>query len=857
MKQTLFSKMCSEDMNQNLLNENLIIIKLNDTLSCFSVSNIKKMVEMRPYYVVQGDGFFNIDENKNKTIRKNILSKQKMVINQILYFKNFAVDFSFVEGFQNSLNTFELFNPRNVIIGKDFEYNTIETILYSAKYIQRSTLFSDNRTYVVNEKFLEDNENYKNNDKDIDNKENILKESSLEKICDRRDPFDFSGDPMVYDRDLIVLFIAGNNEIVYCFTFKELKMMIQTSSIDSQKKRLIELPGEKAVLLKLEIWGIYVDVNKLSDVINEHHNTIELIKKPLKNNEFKISEYYEPKPASRKDVLPGMNLESTLQTQETIYNDTYFDENGYRYRKRIHYYFNENFEQTEKIYKIEWIRYKIGLNEQYQLHSYKDQPAITIYNNDEKHTKKTEEWYSNGILDRKNPDDLPAVIEYESGTIATAFWYQNGQISRDNDRPAIVALDRQGEKTELIWMKNGKPYRENDKPTKIFFKNGKISLKLWHNEEERNMKDLPSTISYYENGKIRAKKWTEDGLLNRASPLGDLPAEIEYYENGSIKNELWFQNDKYFRKPAIGLNGESINLPDAVSYYQSKNKDLRGNVEREEFHYECEMMYLYDLPAIINYYEDGKIEEKLWGDTFDDNDLNMNRRNGFPSEISYYKNGNIEREKWYQDNELFRENDLPSVIEYYENGNIKREVWYENGLKNRFYSEPGPLQNKNVFPAEIDYYENGKIKREIYLKNGFIGRDSYDNKTDLPSFVSYFENGNKEKELWFYQSKFGREFQKDLPSYIIYYNNDKPDSKKIRTKIWYKNGGKHRDEPHKPAEIWYFENGNIERKYWYQNGFPINDYNNGQPFEIRFDEGGNKIVNPEDDEDEDEDEEND
>jgi len=160
----------------------------------------------------------------------------------------------------------------------------------------------------------------------------------------------------------------------------------------------------------------------------------------------------------------------------------------------------------------------------------------------------------------------------------------------------------------------------------------------------------------------------------------------------------------------------------------------------------------------------------------------LHRDNDLPALIEYYKNGRVYREKWYSNGKLHRENDLPAYITYYNtdvnrivdnNGVIESvciEEWYVNG----------ELHRENDLPAYIEYSDNngviGSKSLEIWYINGFLHRDN-----DLPTVIFYYENGTKKNEYWYINGKQHRE--NALPAYIEYRKNGS-----IEREEWWING---------------------------------------------------------------------
>ncbi len=117
---------------------------------------------------------------------------------------------------------------------------------------------------------------------------------------------------------------------------------------------------------------------------------------------------------------------------------------------------------------------------------------------------------------------------------------------RENDRPAVILYDKDGEIEYEIWYLNGEKHRENDRPAEIFYdKDGEIEVEIWRlNDQLHRENDRPAEIAYYENGEIEDEVWYLNGQLHREN---DLPAVIDYDEDGEIEYEAWWLNGEFIK----------------------------------------------------------------------------------------------------------------------------------------------------------------------------------------------------------------------------------------------------------------------------------------------------------------------
>ena len=74
---------------------------------------------------------------------------------------------------------------------------------------------------------------------------------------------------------------------------------------------------------------------------------------------------------------------------------------------------------------------------------------------------RDKEWRNDaGQLHRE--DDQPAVINYDAnGEIESEAWYLNGELYRENDRPSWIVYDANGEIESEAWYLNGELIKEN------------------------------------------------------------------------------------------------------------------------------------------------------------------------------------------------------------------------------------------------------------------------------------------------------------------------------------------------------------------------------------------------------------
>lgn len=117
----------------------------------------------------------------------------------------------------------------------------------------------------------------------------------------------------------------------------------------------------------------------------------------------------------------------------------------------------------------------------------------------------------------------------------------------------------------------------------------------------------------------------------------------------------------------------------------------------------------------------------------------LHREDDLPALIEYYENGNLRIQKWMKNGEPYlRENDLQSIVRYYESGQLEIEEW-----KKGFFH-----QRKGGKPSIIAYFENGNKKWESW--NQIPNLKLLDENGDIaPAYIYYDINGNIVSKRWF------------------------------------------------------------------------------------------------------------
>ena len=308
---------------------------------------------------------------------------------------------------------------------------------------------------------------------------------------------------------------------------------------------------------------------------------------------------------------------------------------------------------------------------------------------------------------------------------------------------------------------------KEDNPNKFYYKK--------HIYKSNGLKHgSPASIKYDIYDNVTSKKYYNLGKLYRSpkysgsEKLYDRPAIIRFepYDLYLIYEKYYNKKGKLHRNPSDEYNsltyeekryGTRCNGGPAAIYYHPN-----GNVFMEIYYHNGKMRRFGEehLPAIIQYYEDGRISyEKYYGTKGKPHRAPMCTKEDLwkPAIIWYYENGNIkEMEYSYNGNipTIFGKLDKPYYVEYYENGNIKMEryeyrsikmgpyisIYNQDGTKNKeYYNTNYRLTEEcdkdtfiNKTPTEVHY--NGfnicKIYRYIIIKDGVTLRKIYYNYTN-------------------------------------------------------------------------------------------------------------------------------
>lgn len=248
-------------------------------------------------------------------------------------------------------------------------------------------------------------------------------------------------------------------------------------------------------------------------------------------------------------------------------------------------------------------------------------------------TESEQNGYTNKIY---TLGDKTYTISYKRNILYSETWKTDGKLDRKVS-PAIIIYHKNGQPKILQWYRNGESYRENNEA--IYEK-------------------------YYETGVIWQKSWGNGEIVHRE----DGPAIIRYNENGKVEEEEWYLNDKSFRRDGG--------------------------------------------PVLIRYHENGKIEEEVWLSK----NGKYNRGDDLPASINYREDGTLYLRKWYKNDQFHRRNG-PAMIEYDENEKVIEERWY---LRDELRRKGGPV---------VVQYVDGVVVKEYATAEDF-GQTIYDEELE-------------------------------------------------------------------------------------------------------------------------------
>ena len=165
------------------------------------------------------------------------------------------------------------------------------------------------------------------------------------------------------------------------------------------------------------------------------------------------------------------------------------------------------------------------------LHSSK-QPSLVVKNKDGMKIK--EEWYLFGKLGNLNRDHVSSTLYYDDGTVEVEKWCHKNNTHRDNNLPAYIEYDSDGEMCTEKWMIDGITKRTNVGCIYRVYYNRMISHETYQISIQQDEK---YSVNYSNNGNKIIEWWRKDTKMHRDN---DLPACRKYFPDGRIKEDVWY-----------------------------------------------------------------------------------------------------------------------------------------------------------------------------------------------------------------------------------------------------------------------------------------------------------------------------
>ncbi len=169
-----------------------------------------------------------------------------------------------------------------------------------------------------------------------------------------------------------------------------------------------------------------------------------------------------------------------------------------------------------------------GINE--MLNRSGDKPAaISYHENGQVHI---EHWYRDEELHRDG--GKPAKIAYfENGKPYLEEWVKEGKTHRDGDEPAVINYYNNGKVKNQQWLKEGLKFRADDKPAHIkYYEDGKLWGEVWFTETHGKINrdnDKPAKIVYDQQGNVTTEEiWVNGSTFGGKNHRITLGIKVKY-----------------------------------------------------------------------------------------------------------------------------------------------------------------------------------------------------------------------------------------------------------------------------------------------------------------------------------------
>lgn len=873
------NSICSEDIQNNVSNPSVILVKYKNNVYCYSQNYLNDLIKADPCYTLVSNRY-DLDDYKlsqnNKGKRKyppfrpainriemgdpiatrdfeikKINQKNRIQDLQVILCKDLLFDYSLIYFFNKEYNTFEITNSTD-----GFWVDQTSIKLHTVKTIERYKLINLISTFNPIFEKIDDEEV----------KEKVEWNENLEKIGML--PYDSLGNQNKFDENLIIFFAedSNNNKNIFSLSLAELKLDLETKNIENEG--LYSIENHLTILLG----NYHIDVVPLIDLLNQGVNTFYLIKfsdenKIIHSDSRKNIYVYKPIPASRKDILPNLDLKDRFEVYNFIENSDYIKEKDGTVHLRLYNVDNHGNET------LNWIKYKDDSNF-FVFDSWNDEAAIISIKNGRIASMT---WCKDGIYHR-DQDNLPARIIYENNRVKSKHWYINGKeptkpgsyifVNYKTDKPAnqnvndsllsykyldengnILSYEasyfENGEVEEEKWFKNGNLIGEENNPSWILnYKNGRLMMEYWNYSEVKT--DKPNAIFYedHKESPIVAKYWERNRIGDKDRP------NIIFYVGDRIKGYGWGElkitkegEFEYSRKgkpafirlikPLSFQFGDKNDIDIIEEHWLENNFYYRENNEPTivEYFLQTETIDSKELLDSLDYSKyKGSVREEKW---VEGNFYNRKyySNDGNPCEIVYYKSriqgdmnkGSILSEKWFVSPDEIRL-DEPNLIKYFP---YMPEIMVLLLDRYKHLMEPGLYErNRAIYKNDAKKFEHEtKLIETIRIEE-----EMFPDETKLIDYNPYsvFKNifdcektddidvFKEEKEV---KERKGQEFEpKTMPNNLKYYLEKNPDGKGFINSMSWTYGINSFDRENGPAYIVFYENGQRQFESWYRNG---------------------------------------
>lgn len=178
-----------------------------------------------------------------------------------------------------------------------------------------------------------------------------------------------------------------------------------------------------------------------------------------------------------------------------------------------------------------------------KIHRDDDEPAYTRFDEDGRMTEQG--WYKGGVRRRENG---PGTVLYgDTGEKEVEEWYdEQGQLHSTDDRPALI-IYRNGTIAAQSWYHGGQLHRGEDKPAELFWEDDGTLLGVrfyTHGKPDRAVG--PAHYQCVPEDGLETEHWMRDGKYDRRDGPACLSVESYQDDDGNWQREIvggfWSRN---------------------------------------------------------------------------------------------------------------------------------------------------------------------------------------------------------------------------------------------------------------------------------------------------------------------------